>query len=99
MWTGGRGRNQRRRHAETKKDVLASKRDKGDDLIIKTEEKISNLEVGVDFVVAKVNGIFFCSCYAPPRRSTEQFTKMQDCQYVPESGVIPTGSLLPRQEV
>lgn len=30
------------------------------------------------FVVAKINGIYFCSCYAPPRWSITEFEKMLD---------------------
>lgn len=30
------------------------------------------------FVIAKVNGTFFCSCYAPPRWTLEQFQLMLD---------------------
>lgn len=30
------------------------------------------------FVIAKVNGTFFCSCYAPPRWTLEQFQQMLD---------------------
>lgn len=31
------------------------------------------------FVVSKVNGVFFCSCYAPPRWLIEQFSQILDC--------------------
>ena len=30
------------------------------------------------YAVAKVNGVYYCSCYAPPRWSTEQFARMID---------------------
>lgn len=33
---------------------------------------------GEGFVIAKVNGTFFCSCYAPPRWTLEQFEQMLD---------------------
>lgn len=40
------------------------------------QEVVSSAYEG--FVIAKVNGVFFCSCYAPPRWSTEQFSQMMD---------------------
>lgn len=30
------------------------------------------------FVIAKINGVFICSCYAPPRWTIEQFNRMLD---------------------
>lgn len=30
------------------------------------------------FVIAKINGVFICSCYAPPRWTIEQFNQMLD---------------------
>lgn len=30
------------------------------------------------FVIAKINGVFMCSCYAPPRWTSEQFNHMLD---------------------
>ncbi|XP_038106605.1 uncharacterized protein LOC119766237 [Culex quinquefasciatus] len=30
------------------------------------------------FVIAKVNGVFYCSCYAPPRWSIDRFDRMLD---------------------
>lgn len=30
------------------------------------------------FAIAKVGGVYYCSCYAPPRWSTEDFTRMVD---------------------
>lgn len=30
------------------------------------------------FVIAKVNGVFYCSCYAPPRWSSDRFGRMLD---------------------
>lgn len=41
------------------------------------QELVSSTHEG--FVIAKVNGVFFCSCYAPPRWSIEQFGRMLDC--------------------
>ncbi|XP_055584801.1 uncharacterized protein LOC129737665 [Uranotaenia lowii] len=40
------------------------------------QEVVSAGEEG--FVIAKVNGIFVCSCYAPPRWSLERFGVMMD---------------------
>jgi hypothetical protein len=40
------------------------------------EEVVSNSNEG--FVIVKINGIFVCSCYAPPRWSLEQFHHMLD---------------------
>lgn len=40
------------------------------------QEVLSNGEEG--FVIAKVNGVYLCSCYAPPRWSIEEFERMLD---------------------
>lgn len=40
------------------------------------QEVISGTEEG--FVIAKINGIFFCSCYAPPRWTHDDFERMLD---------------------
>lgn len=40
------------------------------------QEVITRSEEG--FVIAKINGIFICSCYAPPRWTMEQFQHMLD---------------------
>ena len=41
------------------------------------------------YVVAKVNGVFYCSCYAPPRWSTERFTQMVDLLSMELTGLTP----------
>lgn len=41
------------------------------------------------FAVAKVGGVFYCSCYAPPRWSIEQFTRMVDRVTVELTGLRP----------
>lgn len=41
------------------------------------------------FVIAKVNGVLFCSCYAPPSWSTERFTQMLDCMTTALTGRRP----------
>ncbi|XP_053692493.1 uncharacterized protein LOC128740942 [Sabethes cyaneus] len=40
------------------------------------QEVVTNRYEG--FVVAKINGVFVCSCYAPPRWTLEQFCRMLD---------------------
>lgn len=40
------------------------------------QEVVAPTEEG--FVIAKVNGVFFCSCYAPPRWPIERYTRMLD---------------------
>lgn len=40
------------------------------------QEVVSTSDEG--FVVAKVNGVYYCSCYAPPRWPIEQFSQMVD---------------------
>lgn len=40
------------------------------------QEVVSNTQEG--FVVAKVNGVYLCSCYAPPRWTIEEFEEMLD---------------------
>jgi hypothetical protein len=40
------------------------------------QEIISNGKEG--FVIAKVSGVFICSCYAPPRWTIEEFERMLD---------------------
>ena len=40
------------------------------------QEIVSNSYEG--FVIAKINGVFICSCYAPPRWSMDQFNDMLD---------------------
>lgn len=40
------------------------------------QEVVSTTNEG--FVVAKVNGVFYCSCYAPPRWPMDQFERMVD---------------------
>lgn len=40
------------------------------------QEVVSNTQEG--FVIAKVNGVYFCSCYAPPRWTIEEFEEMLD---------------------
>lgn len=40
------------------------------------QEVVSNTHEG--FVVAKINGVYFCSCYAPPSWTIEEFEKMLD---------------------
>ena len=42
-----------------------------------------------EFVVAKVNGVYFCACYAPPRWSVEQFTQMVDLMVSKLTGLKP----------
>jgi hypothetical protein len=51
------------------------------------QEIVSTSQEG--FVVAKVNGVYFCSCYAPPRWSTEQFSQMVDSMTVVLAGLRP----------
>ena len=48
---------------------------------------VSTSEEG--YVVAKVNGVFYCSCYAPPRWSTERFTLMVDLLSIELTGLTP----------
>ena len=38
------------------------------------QEIVENSAEG--FVIAKINGVFFCSCYAPPRWNEEQYNRM-----------------------
>lgn len=40
------------------------------------QEIVSNGYEG--FVIVRVNGVYFCSCYAPPRWSIEEFERMLD---------------------
>ena len=40
------------------------------------QEIVENSAEG--FVIAKINGIFFCSCYAVPRWNVEQYNRMLD---------------------
>ena len=40
------------------------------------QEVVSSENEG--FVVVKINGIYFCSCYAPPRGTLEEFERMLD---------------------
>ncbi len=40
------------------------------------QEVVSAAETG--FVIAKINGIYFCSCYAPPRWTVDHFSRMLD---------------------
>lgn len=40
------------------------------------QEVVSRVNEG--FVIAKINGVFVCSCYAPPRWDIEQFNQMLD---------------------
>lgn len=40
------------------------------------QEVVSSSNDG--FAIAKINGVFYCSCYAPPRWSIEEFSHMVD---------------------
>jgi hypothetical protein len=40
------------------------------------QEIVSNGYEGL--VIVKVNGVYYCSCYAPPRRTIEEFERMLD---------------------
>lgn len=40
------------------------------------QEVVSNTHEG--FVIAKINGVYLCSCYAPPRWNIEEFEEMLD---------------------
>lgn len=51
------------------------------------QEVVSTSNEG--FVVAKVDGVFFCSCYAPPRWSIERFSQMVDRITVELAGLRP----------
>ena len=41
------------------------------------------------YVIAKVDGVFYCSCYAPPSWSTETFAQMVDQATVELTGLRP----------
>lgn len=52
------------------------------------QEVVSSADEG--FVIAKINGVFFCSCYAPPRWPLEQFDQMLEELTVALVGRSPT---------
>ena len=51
------------------------------------QEIVSASEEG--FVIARVNGVYFCGCYAPPRWSTEQFSQKVDLMVSKLTGLKP----------
>ncbi len=51
------------------------------------QEVVSTSNEG--YAVAKVDGVFYCSCYAPPRWSIERFTQMVDLLSMELTGLTP----------
>ena len=51
------------------------------------QEIVSASEEG--FVIARINGVYFCGCYAPPRWSTEQFSQKVDLMVSKLTGLKP----------